>query len=147
EVSRLALGGRIRLTCAEPSLNAGRNSEPCAERTTTDPTAAAPTTAAIFQGCRQENAMRRPPTALTPRTTGPSRRRTVAADRGRSHRHRTGVTVMETTSDARMLTTYATPMGTKRRPSIPVRANSGAYTTTTRSVPTTIGFRTSLDAR
>ena len=137
----------MRSTCAVPSLNGGRNSVPRVPSTAIAAMAVASTTIPICRGNRHERAMKRPPTAFTPRTTGPSPVLAVAFAFGSSHQHSTGVTVIDTSSDARMLTTYAMPIGAKSRPSMPVSANSGAYTTTTSSVPTRMGFRTSLDAR
>ena len=66
--------------------------------------AAERTTAEIAIGCRHENAISRPPPDFTARTTSPSALRDVAFAFGSSHQHRIGVTVSETTSDARMLT-------------------------------------------
>ena len=104
-VSRLAPGGRLMTTCALPSLKGGRNSLPRVASTRMLAVASAPVTATTPQGCAQESAIMRPPMALACRTTNESPWRSVARELGSSHQHRTGVTVSETTSEARMLTT------------------------------------------
>ena len=53
------------------------------------------------------------------------------------------MSVIDTTSEARIDTMYAMPSGANNRPSTPERANSGRKTMTTTAVPKTIALRIS----
>ena len=77
------------------------------------------------------------------RTTQGSRsRRTVELD-GSSNQASAGVTVSATAIDAAMATVNAMPRGRSRRPSIPLRKNSGQNTKRMMIVANTTAARTS----
>ena len=81
-----------------------------------------------------------------PRSSQGSLLRPVARSLLSSVWQRAGVTVTATSSDARMLTMYASPSGLSMRPSTPVRKKSGTKTIVMMTVALRIGSRISRAA-